>query len=137
MICTKHCSGLTCILDFDLLSLNDFICKTVQVYGPESSGKTTLALHAIAEVQVCDIISNDYFYDLALNNYGNKSYSISNMQKLGGNAMLVDAEHAFDPAYSKSLGVDIENLIVCQPDNGEMALESNPFHTYRDQCFFT
>lgn len=47
------------------------------------------------------------------------------MQKLGGNAMLVDAEHAFDPAYSRSLGVDIENLIVCQPDNGEMALESN------------
>lgn len=71
------------------------------------------------------------FYDLALNNYGNKSYSISNMQKLGGNAMLVDAEHAFDPAYSKALGVDIENLIVCQPDNGEMALESNPLHTYR------
>ncbi|KAF8683083.1 hypothetical protein HU200_045024 [Digitaria exilis] len=43
--------------------------------------------------------------------------------ELGGNAMLVDAEHAFDPAYSKALGVDIENLIVCQPDNGEMALE--------------
>uniref|UniRef100_A0A0E0GQY0 RecA family profile 2 domain-containing protein n=1 Tax=Oryza nivara TaxID=4536 RepID=A0A0E0GQY0_ORYNI len=68
--------------------------RVVEVYGPESSGKTTLALHAIAEVQ-----------------------------KLGGNAMLVDAEHAFDPAYSKALGVDIENLIVCQPDNGEMALE--------------
>ncbi|KVI10311.1 AAA+ ATPase domain-containing protein [Cynara cardunculus var. scolymus] len=64
------------------------------IYGPESSGKTTLALHAIAEVQ-----------------------------KLGGNAMLVDAEHAFDPSYSKALGVDVENLIVCQPDNGEMALE--------------
>lgn len=47
------------------------------------------------------------------------------VQKLGGNAMLVDAEHAFDPSYSKALGVDIENLIVCQPDNGEMALESN------------
>ncbi|KAI3456720.1 hypothetical protein Pfo_013383 [Paulownia fortunei] len=60
----------------------------------EFSGKTTIALHAIAEVQ-----------------------------RLGGNAMLVDAEHAFDPAYSKSLGVDVENLIVCQPDNGEMALE--------------
>ncbi|XP_057949788.1 DNA repair protein recA homolog 1, chloroplastic isoform X3 [Malania oleifera] len=65
-----------------------------RIFGPESSGKTTLALHAIAEVQ-----------------------------KLGGNAMLVDAEHAFDPAYSKALGVDVENLIVCQPDNGEMALE--------------
>lgn len=46
------------------------------------------------------------------------------MQKIGGNAMLVDAEHAFDPSYSKALGVDVENLIVCQPDNGEMALES-------------
>ena len=50
-----------------------------------------------------------------------------NTQKLGGNAMLVDAEHAFDPAYSKALGVDVENLIVCQPDHGEMALESNMF----------
>jgi recombination protein RecA len=69
--------------------------RVVEIYGPESSGKTTLALHAIAEVQ-----------------------------KLGGNAMLVDAEHAFDPAYSKALGVDVENLIVCQPDNGEMALET-------------
>ncbi|KAL8461998.1 hypothetical protein ACS0TY_033182 [Phlomoides rotata] len=68
--------------------------RIVEIYGPESSGKTTIALHAIAEVQ-----------------------------RLGGNAMLVDAEHAFDPAYSKSLGVDVENLIVCQPDNGEMALE--------------
>ncbi|XP_027127376.1 DNA repair protein recA homolog 1, chloroplastic-like isoform X2 [Coffea arabica] len=68
--------------------------RIVEIYGPESSGKTTLALHAIAEVQ-----------------------------KLGGNAMLVDAEHVFDPAYSKALGVDVENLIVCQPDNGEMALE--------------
>ncbi|CAM8957751.1 unnamed protein product [Rhodiola kirilowii] len=68
--------------------------RIVEIFGPESSGKTTLALHAIAEVQ-----------------------------KFGGNAMLVDAEHAFDPAYSKALGVDVENLIVCQPDNGEMALE--------------
>ncbi|KAK3424672.1 hypothetical protein EUGRSUZ_F01448 [Eucalyptus grandis] len=68
--------------------------RIVEIFGPESSGKTTLALHAIAEVQ-----------------------------KLGGNAMLVDAEHAFDPAYSKALGVDVENLIVCQPDHGEMALE--------------
>uniref|UniRef100_A0A0D9ZAW5 RecA-like N-terminal domain-containing protein n=1 Tax=Oryza glumipatula TaxID=40148 RepID=A0A0D9ZAW5_9ORYZ len=71
------------------------------VYGPESSGKTTLALHAIVEVHVSFFLT-----------------------KLGGNAMLVDAEHAFDPAYSKALGVDIENLIVCQPDNGEMALET-------------
>nr|GME16726.1 DNA repair protein recA homolog 1, chloroplastic [Ipomoea batatas] len=75
--------------------------RIVEIYGPESSGKTTLALHAIAEVQ-----------------------------KLGGNAMLVDAEHAFDPAYSKALGVDVENLIVCQPDNGEMALESKCFPNF-------
>ncbi|KAL8142287.1 hypothetical protein V2J09_015319 [Rumex salicifolius] len=68
--------------------------RIVEIYGPESSGKTTLALHAMAEVQ-----------------------------RQGGNAMLVDAEHAFDAAYSKALGVDVENLIVCQPDNGEMALE--------------
>ncbi|CAL0328844.1 unnamed protein product [Lupinus luteus] len=68
--------------------------RIIEIFGPESSGKTTLALHAIAEVQ-----------------------------KLGGNAVLVDAEHAFDPAYSKALGVDVENLIVCQPDHGEMGLE--------------
>ena len=58
------------------------------------------------------------------------------MQKQGGNAMLVDAEHAFDPAYSKALGVDIENLIVCQPDNGEMALESNTLSTYESSVPF-
>lgn len=46
-------------------------------------------------------------------------------QKRGGNAMLVDAEHCFDPYYSNAVGVDVESLIVCQPDNGEMALESN------------
>ncbi|KAL6960234.1 hypothetical protein U1Q18_044698, partial [Sarracenia purpurea var. burkii] len=66
------------------------------IYGQESSGKTILALHEISEVQ-----------------------------KVGGNAMLVDAEDAFDPSYSKALGVDVENLIFCQSDNGEMALESN------------
>lgn len=69
-----------------------------------------------------------------MNSYiSNKSsmvYIIS-MQKLGGNAMLVDAEHAFDPAYSKALGVDVENLIVCQPDHGEMALESNLSFLFR------
>ncbi|CAM6091138.1 unnamed protein product [Calypogeia fissa] len=69
--------------------------RIVEIYGPESSGKTTLALHAIASIQ-----------------------------KQGGNAVLVDAEHAFDPDYSRALGVDVENLIVCQPDNGEMALET-------------
>jgi RecA/RadA recombinase len=74
-----------------------------------------------------DITLMKMFYDISLKNSEDKRYSIFNMQKLGGNAMLVDAEHAFDPAYSKALGVDIENLIVCQPDNGEMALESNHF----------
>ncbi len=68
--------------------------RVVEIYGPESSGKTTLALHAIAEVQ-----------------------------KAGGVAAFVDAEHALDPTYSAALGVDIENLLVSQPDTGEMALE--------------
>ncbi len=68
--------------------------RVVEVYGPESSGKTTLTLHAIAEVQ-----------------------------RNGGVAAFVDAEHALDPVYAASLGVDIENLLVSQPDTGEMALE--------------
>jgi recombination protein RecA len=68
--------------------------RVVEVYGPESSGKTTLTLHAIAEVQ-----------------------------KRGGVAAFVDAEHALDPVYAARLGVDIENLLVSQPDTGEMALE--------------
>ncbi|MEL7038888.1 MAG: recombinase RecA [Cyanobacteria bacterium J06592_8] len=68
--------------------------RVVEIYGPESSGKTTLALHAIAEVQ-----------------------------KAGGIAAFVDAEHALDPTYASALGVDIENLLVSQPDTGEMALE--------------
>jgi recombination protein RecA len=68
--------------------------RVVEVYGPESSGKTTLTLHAIAEVQ-----------------------------RSGGVAAFVDAEHALDPVYAASLGVDIENLLVSQPDTGEMALE--------------
>ena len=68
--------------------------RVVEVYGPESSGKTTLTLHAIAEVQ-----------------------------RQGGVAAFVDAEHALDPVYAASLGVDIENLLVSQPDTGEMALE--------------
>src|SRR5205085_597724 len=68
--------------------------RVVEIYGPESSGKTTLALHAIAEAQ-----------------------------KLGGSAAFVDAEHALDPAYAKKLGVDIDELIVSQPDTGEQALE--------------
>ncbi|MGB3404087.1 MAG: recombinase RecA [Microcoleaceae cyanobacterium] len=68
--------------------------RVVEVYGPESSGKTTLALHAIAEIQ-----------------------------KAGGVAAFVDAEHALDPTYAAALGVDIENLLVSQPDTGEMALE--------------
>jgi recombination protein RecA len=68
--------------------------RVVEIYGPESSGKTTLALHAIA-----------------------------NCQALGGIAAFVDAEHAFDPEYAKKLGVDIDNLLVSQPDTGEQALE--------------
>ncbi|MCK9543269.1 MAG: recombinase RecA [Novosphingobium sp.] len=68
--------------------------RVVEIYGPESSGKTTLALHAIAEAQ-----------------------------KAGGTAAFVDAEHALDPVYAKKLGVDIDELIVSQPDTGEQALE--------------
>lgn len=68
--------------------------RIIEVYGPESSGKTTLTLHAIAEVQ-----------------------------KAGGTAAFIDAEHALDPAYAKRLGVDTDNLLVSQPDNGEQALE--------------
>lgn len=68
--------------------------RIIEIYGPESSGKTTLTLHAIAEVQ-----------------------------KAGGTAAFVDAEHALDPAYARKLGVDTDNLLVSQPDNGEQALE--------------
>lgn len=68
--------------------------RIIEVYGPESSGKTTVALHVIAEAQ-----------------------------KKGGAAAFIDAEHALDPSYAKNLGVDTENLIISQPDNGEQALE--------------
>ncbi len=68
--------------------------RIIEIYGPESSGKTTLAIHAIAEAQ-----------------------------KLGGVAAFIDAEHAFDRFYAEKLGVDIENLLISQPDNGEQALE--------------
>ncbi|HLW31535.1 MAG TPA: recombinase RecA [Aequorivita sp.] len=68
--------------------------RVIEIYGPESSGKTTLTLHAIAEAQ-----------------------------KKGGIAAFIDAEHAFDRGYAEKLGVDIENLIISQPDNGEQALE--------------
>lgn len=68
--------------------------RIIEIYGPESSGKTTLTLHAIAE-----------------------------MQKTGGSAAFIDAEHALDPAYAKRLGVDTDNLLISQPDNGEQALE--------------
>ena len=68
--------------------------RVIEIYGPESSGKTTLAIHAIAECQ-----------------------------KSGGMAAFVDAEHAFDQVYAKNLGVDTENLLISQPDNGEQALE--------------
>lgn len=68
--------------------------RVVEIYGPESSGKTTLAIHAIAEAQ-----------------------------KLGGIAAIIDAEHAFDRTYAEKLGVDVETLLISQPDNGEQALE--------------
>uniref|UniRef100_UPI003216A948 recombinase RecA n=1 Tax=uncultured Draconibacterium sp. TaxID=1573823 RepID=UPI003216A948 len=68
--------------------------RVIEIYGPESSGKTTLAIHAIAEAQ-----------------------------KAGGVAAIIDAEHAFDPYYAKKLGVDIDELLISQPDSGEQALE--------------
>ena len=68
--------------------------RVIEIYGPESSGKTTLAIHAIAEAQ-----------------------------RLGGIAAFIDAEHAFDKYYAEKLGVDVENLYISQPDNGEQALE--------------
>jgi len=68
--------------------------RVIEIYGPESSGKTTLTLHAIAEVQ-----------------------------RNGGTAAFIDAEHALDPAYAKRIGVDVANLLLSQPDNGEQALE--------------
>ena len=68
--------------------------RVIEIYGPESSGKTTLTMHAIAE-----------------------------SQKQGGIAAFIDAEHAFDVVYAKKLGIDVENLIISQPDNGEQALE--------------
>ncbi len=68
--------------------------RIIEIYGPESSGKTTVALHVVAEAQ-----------------------------KLGGEAAFIDAEHALDPVYAKNLGVDIDNLIVSQPDTGEQALD--------------
>lgn len=68
--------------------------RIIEIYGPESSGKTTLALHAIAEVQ-----------------------------KNGGQAAFIDAEHALDPSYAEKIGVQIDNLLISQPDNGEQALE--------------
>jgi recombination protein RecA len=68
--------------------------RVIEIYGPESSGKTTLTLHAIAEVQ-----------------------------RAGGTAAFIDAEHALDPAYAKRIGVDTDNLLLSQPDNGEQALE--------------
>src|SRR5665213_3472288 len=69
--------------------------RVIEIYGPESSGKTTLTLHAIAEVQ-----------------------------RAGGTAAFIDAEHALDPSYAKRIGVDVDNLLLSQPDNGEQALES-------------
>jgi recombination protein RecA len=94
-----HVSGVECVstgcLSLDL-ALGGGLPKgrVVEIYGPESSGKTTLALHAIAEVQ-----------------------------RNGGTAAFIDAEHALDPSYAKRIGVDTSNLLLSQPDNGEQALE--------------
>ena len=68
--------------------------RIIEIYGPESSGKTTLALHVVAEAQ-----------------------------KKGGEAAFIDAEHALDPTYAEALGVDVDSLLVSQPDDGEQALE--------------
>src|SRR6202008_4119959 len=68
--------------------------RVVEIFGPESGGKTTMTLHVIAQAQ-----------------------------KMGGQAAFIDAEHALDPAYARKLGVDVDNLLVSQPDNGEQALE--------------
>src|SRR6266576_2090018 len=68
--------------------------RVIEIYGPESGGKTTMTLHVIAEAQ-----------------------------KLGGQAAFIDAEHALDPTYARKLGVDVNNLLISQPDNGEQALE--------------
>ena len=73
--------------------------RVIEIYGPESSGKTTLTLHAMAEAQ-----------------------------KNGGIAAFIDAEHAFDRFYAQKLGVDIDNLIISQPDHGEQALELSLIH---------
>src|SRR6202522_2444616 len=68
--------------------------RVIEIFGPESGGKTTMSLHVIAEAQ-----------------------------KMGGQAAFIDAEHALDPIYARKLGVDVDNLLVSQPDNGEQALE--------------
>ena len=80
--------------EFKAMEVEAIPTGALSLFGPESSGKTTLALHIIAEAQ-----------------------------KMGGEAAFIDAEHALDPVYAKKLGVDIDNLIVSQPDTGEQALE--------------
>jgi recombination protein RecA len=80
--------------------------RVIEIYGPESSGKTTLTLQVIAE-----------------------------MQKMGGTAAFIDAEHALDPSYAQKLGVDVDNLLVSQPDTGEQALARRPFQI-REHFFF-
>ena len=82
--------------------------RIIEVYGPESSGKTTVALHAIAEVQ-----------------------------KNGGTAAFIDAEHALDPQYAQKLGVNIDELLLSQPDTGEQGLEIADADVYKRQGFLT
>ena len=91
----RQCPQLFVLLQSLALGIGGFPkARIVEIYGPESSGKTTLTLHIIAEAQ-----------------------------KMGGKAAFIDAEHALDPDYAKNLGVDVDELLVSQPDTGEQALE--------------
>lgn len=81
--------------------------RIIEIYGPESSGKTTLTLQAIAE-----------------------------MQKLGGTAAFIDAEHALDPQYAQKIGVNVQELLISQPDNGEQALEITDMLVHPDRSMW-
>ncbi len=115
--------------------------RIVEIYGPESSGKTTVALHMVAEVQkrggIAGFIDAEHALDPVyaknigvdidnLESSGKTTvalHMVAEVQKRGGIAGFIDAEHALDPVYAKNIGVDIDNLYISQPDNGEQALE--------------
>ena len=98
--------------------------RIIEIYGPESSGKTTLAIHAIAEAQKAGgIASMKAAIPPAFCASAMAIHAIAEAQKAGGIAAFIDAEHAFDRFYAAKLGVDIDNLWISQPDNGEQALE--------------